>query len=239
MVHSCGGTATRRRAGVVHASTDKRAAQPTQHSMILEDAMPFIPATDCAEAVIRQTLNGVNVVNVVKFRSNTGYDQGDIDALATYISTEWAAEFLPLQTNALTYVRTDVRGLGNVEDLFGTSNVGSGNGTDSAGTPLPANTAFAVKFTTGLTGRSTRGRIYIAGLNAADLDTDENTIKATKANAWVDAAEQVFANVPAPWVHVILSYFADGLPRSNGVTYTVNDYSYTDRRIDTMRRRIS
>lgn len=239
MVHSRGEAATAAWAGGVRARCTSPRSGLAEYVSILENAMAFIPATDCAEAVVRQTLQGLPVVNTLKFRHTSGYDQADIDALAAYIDTAWSTNVLPLQVAALAYLQTDVRGLGNVEDLFATANAGSGDGGITTESPLPANVAFAVKFTTGLTGRSTRGRLYLAGLHRGILDTNENFVTVAFANDVRDAIEQVCANPPAGWQHVVLSYFSDGAPRGAGVTYPVNAYSYTDRKVDTQRRRLN
>lgn len=238
MLNSRSDTATRRVRGGFHARMENGRAPFTGYSTELEDAMAFQSAPEIAEAVIRQTYYGVDLVNVVNFQLVGGYDQADIDSLATQIDAGWSANMLPLQWQELEYIRTDVRGLALQEDAYSAASAGSGSGGVTTGTPYPANVAFCVKFVTEVTGRSARGRLYIAGLSSALFIADANILSTAAAQDYADACAAAFGSLTGGWQHVILSRQNNGALRPFGIGYQVTNYLYTDTRVDTQRRRL-
>lgn len=239
MLHSCGGTATGRPLGGVHARQDIAAARRTAYSRVLEDAMAFQPAPDCAEVVVKQTLQGIEVRNILTFRKTTGYSQADLDALADSISTNWGSEMLVRQYTAMQFNGVDVRGLTLQNDLFGSSALGAGVGGTSTGTPFPNNVAYCLKFVTAFTGRSARGRIYIAGLGTIHAEANENYITSTAQTQLRTAIQNICTSVPAGWQHVIVSRTSNGAPRATAVAFEVLTYQTTDALFDTQRRRMA
>jgi len=202
--------------------------------------MAFQPAPNMAEAVYIGERNGKNPLSVLNFLFVPGaYTQTDIDTLADAIDQWMVGEILPIMPSETAYVRTDVRGLSVVNDLFASNNNGAGVGA-LGGENLSSNVTWAVKFTSGLTGRSARGRNFVWFLDSTAQDTNEDFITTARANAIVAA----YAEIPtyiggSGWAHIILSRFTAGAPRAAGVAFLVSNYSFTDLKLDTQRRRIS
>lgn len=114
---------------------------------------------------------------------------------------------------------------------------GNGDGVDSFGI------TWCIKWTTGLRGRSFRGRTFYVGIPKADLL--DNVIDSTFAAAVITdyTALRTAFNGLTGFTMVVLSRFsgvdANGkpIPRAAGLTTAVNTPSYTDLWADFQRRR--
>jgi len=103
---------------------------------------------------------------------------------------------------------------------------------------LPSNATIAVKFSTGLAGRSYRGRVYhpaltegMVTLNALASGEGSNIL-----TFWETLMTDIAAGVDA--THVVASRFNGGAPRVTGVATPVISYTLTDVKIDSQRRRL-
>lgn len=107
---------------------------------------------------------------------------------------------------------------------------------DKVSTAVPNNVAQVVSMHTALTGRSFRGRAYMAGLASADVDgneTDSVTLAAM-------VADYVLLEVDLDAIDVqlvVASFQSLGVPRAEGVATPVVSFSATQR-VDTQRRRL-
>jgi len=201
--------------------------------------MPFQSVPNCAVAEIVFSVNNVTVQNSPTFTHVGGaYDQSDVDLLSAAVDGWVSTEYLPLLSSTLSYVETHVRGLEDENDVESIDSTGAGVG-GVATPPLPSNVAFCVRFTTGLTGRSARGRAFTPGVPNTILDADENFIGATFANNVVAAWEALPALlVSAGWSHVVVSRFTDNAPRTTGIFFPINGYSFSTRRVASQRQRL-
>jgi hypothetical protein len=199
--------------------------------------MPFQSVPDTAEAVVRYLRNGRVCTLTFYARALLGYDQELIDNLAAEMDS-WATDnFKPLLTTQDLYQGVFVRGLQDIIDLASESTVGAGAGIRAV-TPAPNSLALAVKRTTGFTGRSARGRVFVP-LTLADFSTSEDFVTSTAANDWADALNLIRgALLPIGWAEVVVSRRSNGAVRPFGETLTVTGYGITDPRIDSMRRRM-
>lgn len=201
--------------------------------------MAFIPCPDCASAAIKFDVNGQLCYNVLNFIRLSGYDQDNINELADAVDGWVGASYLAGVTSEVAYVETYVRGLSAATDLTALANANAGAGDLGTTEALPANVTWAVKFSTGLTGRSNRGRAYWIGLPVSALDANENFVAVASADAIIALWEALpTALAASQWDHVVLSKFTNGSPRTAGVARKVTAYSYVDRKIDTLGRRI-
>jgi len=202
-----------------------------------DNAMPFQSVPQCAEAVIKATIDGKNVFNVLNFWSPGGYDQTDIDALADAVDTSWAANMLPLLHTSYEYSGTFVRGLEDIVDLESQSLGGAGAGA-IGGDSFPNNVAFVITAYTGHSGRSARGRIYIGGVPAS-ITATQNTVSGTFATNVVSAIDQVVLDaLTAGWTYTIVSRVSLGAPRLVGINTKVTDIQARNLVLDSQRRRL-
>jgi hypothetical protein len=199
--------------------------------------MAFQPAPNCAEAVIRCTYGGKEVVNVLNFFSTGGYTQSDLDNLAGEVDIYVGASYLPNLSPDLEYIETHVRGLANASDLEAHDNGSAGFGT-AGGTSLPANVTLAIKMTTGFTGRSNRGRLYSLPNTDAAL-TGPNMFNVTFATDIIAFLTSVQTGaLSVGWNMVVLSRFTLGAPRTTATHRVITGFSYTDLKADSQRGRL-
>lgn len=104
---------------------------------------------------------------------------------------------------------------------------------------LPAHTTFCIKLTTGIAGRSYRGRLYQVGLSEGQV-TGDNVSQALADGLVADYTEWAEVYLPPQnFEWVVLSKYNNGVARSQGVATTITGISYTDLRVDTQRRRLT
>lgn len=200
--------------------------------------MAFQSAVQCASAAITFHRGSHQHINRLVFNSAVPYDQTMIDDLADALDTAVTTSWLPLIGNTLTYDFVHVRGLEFVNDLESINANGTGLGLVSSPL-LPANDTFVIKFSTGFIGRSARGRMYTVGMCEAQLQGDTNAVTTSYANGWVAAMQATALDVQAAgWLHVVLSRFANGAPRTTAQKLAVTNYSYTNLVVDSQRGRL-
>ncbi len=202
--------------------------------------MAFQSVPETAQINIIYTYNSVTCENVLYGRKTGGYSVGDLAALAAQIDTQINSSWLPLQPAEAVYLRTEVRGLENENDLVVENNTNTGPGTDLTD-PVPNNVTFAIRKSSGLTGRSARGRLYWIGIPRDKLTSpDENNLLSTYVTALVDAVDdqRVGINAVTGWAAVLVSRFQGGAKRAEGVTFPWLSTGAIDARVDTQRGRL-
>jgi len=201
--------------------------------------MAFQSVPDCVSATFVFNEASTEIVNRLTFAKAGGYDQSAVDDLCAALDQYWATYWRPLQTAALSYINAVVKGLENQIDFFSVNNANTGPGTRS-GTQLPNNVTWAIRFTTGAIGRSARGRMYVCGLVAGDVNEATNSVTTTAANNWLAALETHLGTAVGGlgWQHVIVSRFHDNAERATGVYRQVTGYGYHDLVLDSQRGRL-
>jgi len=202
--------------------------------------MAFQAVPLCAEIDMLYTLNNVPVQNVFYAKLPTGYIQTDLQALADLIDAIFLATIAQEMPPESVYVRTEVRGLGSPNDLTAQQNAGAGVGVH-AGNALPNNVTFAIKKTSGLTGRSARGRTYWIGIpNGIPTGADENYLQSTwvtNAVADIDYIRTQIATLGL-WEPALISRWSNGVKRTEGEVFPWVGTVAVDERIDTHRGRL-
>lgn len=198
--------------------------------------MAFIPVPDTIQLEVRAFLNSVPVENTFYYLSAGTIDQALLDAVAEAARDYVEEEAAGFNTNWIfkeVYAR-------DLSDSTFLSSLASATGaiTGSAADPLPNNVTFALKRSSGFSGRSARGRIYWMGIATSYMASDNMlaTISANGLITWVEALDAVVSLEGV--TPVIVSRFNNLLPRTEGVTYPIADWSYSDLRVDTLRSRL-
>jgi hypothetical protein len=201
--------------------------------------MAFQSVPETAEVFVEYSQNGVSMGNSFYFRKTGGYTLSDLEDLADDMDSWVATEWLPLLSQDVSYARCVVRGLENEEDYVTENNDGVGAG-GIAVAGLPNNVTFAFKRLSGFTGRSARGRVYMTGIGTSFLTADENIMNGTKLlNLLAVLAEIVNYVITHGWVEVIVSRYHEGMKRTTAQTLAVSEWSYSNSKVDTQRRRLS
>lgn len=199
-------------------------------------AFQSVPNTAVAEVLQSYPNSGI-IQNNLYFEFPGGYDQDALQDLADSVAGFWGDFIQPHFSVSSTLVGVHVRGLENELDLEADADmVATIPGECGTGGIMPGNVALALKFTTGYVGRSARGRIYLGGWCEGNVVV--NTINDTPSNAIRDAFRDDLSARVSPAFHVIVSRFHNGAPRSTAMTLPVTGYSYTDKRVDSQRRRL-
>jgi len=199
--------------------------------------MAFQPATGIAQAEFRMLWDGQKVENVLNFKSNSPLTAEALGALADELSDAWATHCIPLMSFNAQYESCHVRSLESLTAPATDSFVGGGAVGANPTASMPNNVSLAIKFLTGLSGKSGRGRLYIVGMPRGEVTN--NVVSATLADAWVTALNAVFdAAAGLTWQPVVLSRRTGGAARAVAVGYAITGIGYTDRIVDSQRRRL-
>jgi len=194
------------------------------------------PVPDTLEVEVRGTLNGQDCENTFYYKYVTIPDelelQDFVDALAVAVNTEWLANLPTGFVGREIYVKD----LSAPITVQATSNDIAGSTGTSLGETLPSTDTIAIARTSGLTGRSSRGRIFWMGLSHTQVDGNLITITAANnilnAVAAFDGVATGFAYAP-----VIVSRYQDHVKLTVPQTYAIALWHITDFATDTRRSR--
>jgi len=200
--------------------------------------MAFQSVPDTAIIEFRADLFGENIENTVYVDYTGGYDQTDLDNTAEIAADAWASYMLPQLGGDYIFREVYVKGLENMIDLESLDATHSGEPGTQEGSSVTGNVSFVIKFQTGHTGRSARGRNYVGGLPYSV--GQGNTVNSTYADDLVAAYISIMTALNAGGArHVVVSRFSAGAKRSTGLTLPVTIISYTDLNLDSQRGRLA
>lgn len=198
---------------------------------------PFIPAPNTARVRMVYTLYGQSVMNVFYFQGDTPFDSAALSALCDEVHTAWVSRFKPLQSTVVELNYIEATALDTDSGAQITLPVNE-LGTNS-GVAMPGGSAFAIKFASGFSGRSRRGRMYWIQLNISSVDGD--TVNDTAAGLIQTAVSNFFDDITTALgvIHVVVSYCNEGAWRTTAVNTPILLYVLTDHNIDSQRRRLA
>lgn len=199
--------------------------------------MAFVPFPNCASVEMIFTLDGQRIENRYHVEQDSPFDEVSLAVLAALFDNWWTTELRAEQPTSLSLVLIVAKAL----DTPSSPGVEYSSGLPKAGlfttTPaLPNNVTLAVKWSTGLRGRSFRGRTYHIGLTEDAVAG--NTISAGHLSFLIGAYEALIddlAGLPADLV--VASRISNGVERTTGVTTQVSGVSI-DATVDSQRRRL-
>lgn len=200
--------------------------------------MAFQPVFQTVQVAIRAQYLGESCVNTLNFQAAGAYDLAAAQSLAVLVGTDWLAGFMA-EWLSPEYVLNEihVRGLENLNDFEWTEGMGNVPG-GATGNAKPGNVAWAVKFISGLTGRSARGRNFISGWT--DTGVVGNSIGADTAADVVATYEAISEDAAVlGWTHVVTSRYTEGVKRTSGVNFPIAAITYTDLFVDSQRKRLA
>lgn len=200
--------------------------------------MAFQPAAGIAKAELRGSLFGQQIENVLHFKFNSAITGTAIEALAAALDDWMVSNYIALMPAEYLYRETYVKDLTTAFSSEWTSYVNAGDaGTLDAA--MPGNVAWAVKFNTGSSGRSYRGRAYVPCTRA---NVDDNVVLLSFATNWVAgfaALITALASDAPDWTWVVLSRVTGGVPRPDGVGTPITTIGWSDLNVDSQRRRLN
>ena len=199
--------------------------------------MPFVPTPDAAVANIRYLLDGQEVENSIAFVAQGGFPPGGFADLAGELASAWSANVMPLLGNTLILREVNVvdqsSATGPSISLPIVPNIPGGN----AGAPLPNNVALSVSLRSTGRGRSSRGRIFLAGLTETQVTA--NTISLALADQIAAAVNSVRTTLIAQgYDMVVISRQFNNVARLNGLPFPITSVVVVDPVVDSQRRRL-
>lgn len=198
--------------------------------------MPFVPIPDCVKVEMVFGQAGQIVQNVYHVRDPIIPSVGTLTSIAEMFKGWWDVEVQTLMSSKVSLNSIKVTSL-ETETSLGIEYV-DGLPLAALGSPnaLPNNATVAVKWLTGVRGRSYRGRTYHIGLTT--LQVTESTLSELAQTALTAAYNELISTAEANDTPlVVASRVANGAPRPVGVTTTVTGCS-VNRTVDSQRRRL-
>lgn len=199
--------------------------------------MAFIPTPDAAQANIRYLFDGQEVQNTLSFVKQGGFLSGDFTDLATELASAWAANVMPLISNAVVLREVNVvdqsSATGPSISLPVVPNIPGGQSSPA----LPNSVALAVSLRSTGRGRSSRGRIFLPGLVESQVSANAITLAlADQVTAAVDNVRTALGALGFDMV--VISREANGVPRLNGLPFPIVAVVVVDPVVDSQRRRL-
>jgi hypothetical protein len=199
--------------------------------------MAFQPVPDTARFAVRVRSGlGDDVINVLYFRRQGAWGLPELEAAAQALATVWVNDIMTSISGSSALFSIQARGERVQDDVAFEYVLPSPVSGSRTGDALPAQCAFCVTHLTGLVGRSNRGRTYFGPL--AEQDTVGDLLVAARADAFRNglvSVRNIMGN--AGWTHVVVSRVRNKVRLPTAITVPVIGYRYTDRVIDTQRRR--
>jgi len=200
--------------------------------------MAFQSVPNCAEAVIRGLALTKPIANVVGFKFGSLPVEADLQQLADTVDAWVGSDYLPLVSNATTYLVTNVRGLTVENDVEAFAATATGPGTQT-GSAMPANATLCLTLRSGKTGRSARGRFYAWPFSSSVL-ADAQNVTSGYGTALAAALNHLktLAAIDG-WQMVVISRFALGVARPVGITFPVSAIESRNTLVDSQRGRLA
>lgn len=200
--------------------------------------MPFIPTPGGVKVCMRYMKAGQQVCNVFHVDVGGAPSTADLIAIGGAFKDWWSAKVKPYQSEDVTLQAVEVTDI----ETLGAPGIEYTTGLPDTGTvgapPLPNNVTIASKLSSGLTGRSYRGRSYFVGLTPAYILADNQHINPTMSTAFNAMWEDLLSRIVALGFELaILSLRNGGADRTSGVLTAVTNV-LTNTVLDSQRRRL-
>lgn len=200
--------------------------------------MAHIPVPNTMRVCLRYTQIGQQVCNVFHVRAPNDPTLADLTEVAETMVAWWNAEMKPLTHAGVTLDAVEVTDISSDDQEGIVFTTGLPLAGTHSGSSLPNNATLATKLTTGLAGRSRRGRSYFVGLPTTALETGSQTVSTTYATSLQGAFQELIsALITAGFELVIASLYTNGAPRTTGIATPVENAS-VNRTVDSQRRRL-
>lgn len=192
--------------------------------------MPFVPIPNTARVELRYTQDGQQMANVFHVEKSATLTVTDLQAIGT-IFVDWYETLLPLVSNSVTLREISLIDQSAASSIGIIWNTGLPLIGGSASAAMPNGTSIAIKWGTGLTGRSFRGRTFHIGLGEAEITA--NTLQSTFASNLLAAYNALLTGFEeTAYTLVVASRYTNNAPRVTGVTTPILTAALADLTLD-------
>lgn len=202
--------------------------------------MAFQPCPGIAQLEMVYTASGQPCENVFHVMGLASYDEGILTTILEELSAWHAAHVVTSQSAEVflqKLVGTDLGSETGARLDLPVSPPRQGTGSAA---PLPNNVTLAIKWGTGLRGRSSRGRTYIIGLTEGALGSDAQEVTSAFAGNILAVYDHLLTDTfTTSGVQLcVLSRRHNNALRAAGVGIPITSTSLADPFIDSQRRRL-
>lgn len=199
---------------------------------------PFIPVVNGASCELIYALAGDVSENVFHVTKGSPFTLANLQALRTAVNNWDAATGSTQRSNQAFLTRIRTKALDTNSSPMEDFTLPSPRAGAQGGFVLPPNVAFCVKLSTGLAGRSFRGRWYWGNLTT-NWQADAGHTSVANANALAGFLTTLIANLAtAGFTMVVVSYMSGGVWRSTGLATPITTAVSVDTAFDSMRKRL-
>lgn len=200
--------------------------------------MAFIRIPFSIEVTVVFTIGGKEITNrhYVYKTDETPISAADCVNVSNEVYDAYDQYWMLSAVDDMNMVEVNSRSVNEEEGSFGAATATLPVTGAEVTEALPANVALVATLGTSFSGRSGRGRTYLAGL--AEGDVSGNTVVpalATAANATLMAIDENVS--PLGFRHRLATKYHNGVLRDPVLTRNINSY-ITNVRVDTQRRRL-
>lgn len=198
--------------------------------------MPFVPFLNTAQVDLRMTQGEQLIENTIHVEKEGVLTVTDLENIGAAV-VDWFDNHRNLVVQQVTLRELAIRDLttaSSIGILYSNSLPMAGLLTGNA---MPNSVTIAIKWGTGLTGRSFRGRTYHIGL--AEAQVLNNSLETATIAGLVASYQNLITTITGSgYTMVVASRQANGVPRTQGVTTPILTASLADPTIDNQRRRL-
>lgn len=197
--------------------------------------MAFIPFPTTVMVELFLTQDSQQLENTLYFDIGVTPTVAHLEVLTDEIKNWWIANVAPLCSNTVNLRGVKATSLASATaPALEIATAGPGGLAQPA---LPNSVTIAIKFLTAGRGRSSRGRNYIVGM--IEDHVTANLVASSLTTSYVSAYEELLDTlVITVGTWVVASRFTNNAPRPVGVIAPVTSVAFTDRIVDSQRRRL-
>jgi len=202
-------------------------------------AIPFIPVDETVLVEMRMSLYAQKIENTLYFTKTGGWEAADFTALHNALLVWWTDTWAVGVASQVSLREIAITDLSSESATSSVVPAPTPNPTGHVtGLSLPGGSALCVAFRTLKRGRSFRGRNYVPGIGENRRSGNQvlSTMVADMQTAY-NALIPLAADLGVDWV--VVSRFANKLPRVTGIATKVNAAAVVDDNIDSQRRRLT
>lgn len=200
--------------------------------------MAFIPTPNGIEVDITYTANSKELHNIITIDSGEPVSDANVSEAASVVAGWAQTEMVAILGEDAEIISVESKGMDAVETFTAIVTSGFPAAGDVVGALLPTNVAACVSLRTGLTGRSSRGRLYFGGLTEGQVQENNFTPTAVTAIQAVYNELRTILLTAFPlggWA--VTSFISEGVARAEGRQLLITTVQ-VDTRVDTQRRRL-